>query len=220
MRHSSHTLCASLALILCLGACAAKNNGLLDAASSEPILKANVSFEERNHPLKFSGSKLSADEEASLATFATASGLSYADRLTLRVSEPNMAAAYRQATNAVLGRFGLSVGNVETTTGMQPGAAMLAVSRATVTLPQCGVHGGPHGVNVNNENMSNYGCATRSNLAAMVANPADLINGNTLDGQSADVTAKPVEAWGGHELTGIKAEGKKKDWTPQGSLPK
>jgi pilus assembly protein CpaD len=214
------TIGASLILLATVSACATKNNGMRDNAGAEPIHKANVSFEETSHPIRFENGKLSASEDASLAAFAAASGLSYADRLTLRVSEANMAADYRHALNTVLGRFGLAVGNVEAATGLPSGIAMLAVSRPTVTLPDCGVHDGPHTFNVNNENMSNYGCAVRSNLAAMVANPADLISGNRLDGQPANVTAKPVDAFGAHELTGMKAEGDKKNWTPQGPLPK
>jgi pilus assembly protein CpaD len=214
------TVSASLILLATLSACATKNNGTRDNAGVETIHKANVSFEETSHPIRFAAGKLSASEETSLTAFAAASGLRYADRLTLRVSEPNMATDYRNAINTVLGRFGLAIGNVETATGLQPGIAMLAVSRPTVSLPECGVHDGPNNFNVNNENQSNYGCAVRSNLAAMVANPADLISGNKLDGQTADITAKPVDSFGGRELTGVKSEGGKKNWTPQGPLPK
>jgi pilus assembly protein CpaD len=222
MRINPIILCANVLALTLLSACATKNNGLRDNAGVEPIHKANVAFEERSHPISFADGKLSKNESASLQAFIAASGLTYADRLTLRISEPNMAADYRMAANMVLGRFGLSVGNVEASAGMKPGAAMLTVSRATVTLPQCGVHDGPATFNVNNENASNYGCATRSNLAAMAANPTDLISGNTLDGQSADVTAKPIDGFGARKLSGFEVEGggEKKTWTPQGPIPK
>ncbi len=221
MRINSFSACISLTALTLLSACAATNNGFRDNAGSEPIHKASVAFEERSHPISFVNGKLNVNEAASLQAFAAASGLTYADRLTLRISEPNMAADYRQAVNTVLGRFGLSVGNVESSPGISPKAAMLTVSRATVTLPECGVHKGPNSFNFNNENMANYGCATRSNLAAMAANPADLINGNTLDGQSADVTAKPIDNFGKRKASGFESEdsGQKTTWTPQGPLP-
>jgi pilus assembly protein CpaD len=220
MKLKTTHITTSLLLLASLAACSTANNGSRDNAGLDSMHKATVTLQETSHPVSFSNSKLSANEEASLSAFISSSGLRYADRLTLRTSEPNMSVGYRNAINAVLGRFGLAIGNVETTLGLQSGSAILAVSRPTVTLPACGTHSGPNVANVNNENMSNYGCATRSNLAAMVANPADLISGNVLDGQGADITAKPVDGFGGHELTGIKAEGEKKNWTPQGPTPK
>ncbi len=210
----------SLLLLTSLSACSTTNNGSRDNAGVDSMYKATVTLQESIHPISFSNSKLSANEEASLTAFISSSGLRYADRLTLRTSEPNMSVDYRNLVNAVLGRFGLAIGNVETTLGLQPGSATLAVSRPTVTLPKCAVHNTSKPYNVNNENMSNYGCSTRSNLAAMVANPADLVSGNVLDGQGADITAKPVDGFGGRELTGIKSEGVKEKWTPQGPLPR
>jgi pilus assembly protein CpaD len=220
MKLKKFTTSLGLLLLATLSGCAVKNNGFRDSAGLDSIHKATVALQESSHPVSFANGKLSANEEASLAAFISAGGLRYADRLTLRTSEPNMAVGYRNAMNAVLGRFGLSIGNVETTLGIQTGAATLVVSRPTVTLPPCGVHSGPNGFNNSNENMSNYGCSIRSNLAAMVANPADLVSGNVLDGQSAEVTAKPVDGFGSHELTGIKIEGSKSKWTPQGPEPK
>jgi pilus assembly protein CpaD len=220
MKLKTSHISLGLLLLATLSACATKNSGIPDQAGLDSIHKATVTLQESNHSVSFTNGNLSANEEAGLAAFVSTSGLRYADRLTLRTSEPNMAVGYRNAMNAVLGRFGLAIGNVETTLGLQSGSAVLAVSRPTVTLPQCGIQTGPNGANVNNENMSNYGCSVRSNLAAMVANPADLVSGNVLDGQSADVTAKPIEGFGGHELTGITSEGEKKNWTPQGPKPK
>jgi pilus assembly protein CpaD len=220
MKRQTFRIRLTVLLLASLSACATKNNGFRDNAGLDSIHKATVTLQESSHPVRFLNGKLSANEEASLAAFISANGLRYADRLTLRTSEPNMAVGYRSAMNTVLGRFGLSVGNIETTLGMPASEVALIVSRPTVTLPDCSIHSGPNGLNGNNENMSNYGCAVRSNLAAMAANPADLVSGNVLDGQSADVTAKPVDGFGSHELTGIKIEGSKNKWTPQGPEPK
>jgi pilus assembly protein CpaD len=217
--NTSH-ISLGLLLLASLSACMTKNNGFRDNAGLDSIHKATVALQETTHQLRFADGNLSATEEANLAAFLSVSGLRYADRLTLRMSEPKLSGAYRNSINKVLGRFGLSIGNVETIVGLQAGTGILAVNRPTVTLPECGIQSGPNGLNSNNENMSNYGCATRSNLAAMVANPADLISGNELDGQGADITAKPVDGFANHDLTGIKTEGNKKVWTPQGPKPK
>jgi pilus assembly protein CpaD len=205
MKKTAKIIVASATLLISMSACASKNKDMKNESGMDSVHKATVAFENQSHPLSFTAGKLSANEENSLAAFAAASGLSYADRLTLRVSEPNMATDYRHAINTVLGRFGLAIGNVEATTGIAPGTAVLAISRAAVTLPECGKQTGPHGGNFNNENMNNYGCATRSNLAAMAANPADLISGNTLDGQTTDVTANPIKVWNKQKAGGAEA---------------
>jgi pilus assembly protein CpaD len=218
LKPSSIGVC--LLLFTILPACTPKNNGLRDNGGLDTIYKASVTLNEFAHTVHFSSGKLTDKEQSSLATFIAASGLRYGDKFNLRTSEPDMSIAYRNAINIVLARFGVTLGSIETIIGLEAGSAALVVVRATAILPKCGIQSGPNGANIKNENMANYGCATRSNLAAMVANPADLISGNTLDGQGADITAKPVDGYGGHELTGIKSEGTKKNWTPQGPEPK
>jgi len=41
----------------------------------------------------------------------------------------------------------------------------------------------------------NYGCAINSNLAAMVADPMDLVRGKSSDASDATVIAKAIKAW-------------------------
>jgi hypothetical protein len=42
---------------------------------------------------------------------------------------------------------------------------------------------------------SNYGCATMSNLAAMVAEPGDLLHGRGTGLSGAEVSAKAIKTW-------------------------
>lgn len=42
---------------------------------------------------------------------------------------------------------------------------------------------------------SNYGCATNANLAAMIADPDDLVHGHADTGSQADVAMKSITAW-------------------------
>jgi len=52
---------------------------------------------------------------------------------------------------------------------------------------------------------SNFGCATMSNIAAMVADPQDLLHGRTTDGSGAGETAyKAVQTWRYHIPTGTR----------------
>jgi pilus assembly protein CpaD len=64
------------------------------------------------------------------------------------------------------------------------------------------VHGCPDWHSQNDDSAagtdSNYGCATNANLAAMIANPQDLIHGAVAaSGESSDVAVRAIA--GGHE---------------------
>ncbi|WP_174273210.1 CpaD family pilus assembly lipoprotein [Sphingomonas bacterium] len=49
---------------------------------------------------------------------------------------------------------------------------------------------------------SNYGCATALNLAAMIADPADLLHGKSSTGSNVDVAVRAVRAWREMQPTG------------------
>ena len=57
----------------------------------------------------------------------------------------------------------------------------MVVSRTRAEVPDCPNWSVPSQPNYNNRTMSNFGCAVNSNLAAMVANPEDLIHGREGD---------------------------------------
>ena len=49
---------------------------------------------------------------------------------------------------------------------------------------------------------SNYGCATRSNLAAMIADPMDLVSPRIADGTDPYEAAKAIRSWRDTPSTG------------------
>ena len=60
----------------------------------------------------------------------------------------------------------------------EDGPVRVVVSRTRATVPNCPNWSVPSQPNYNNRSMSNFGCAVNSNLAAMVANPEDLVHGD------------------------------------------
>ena len=58
-----------------------------------------------------------------------------------------------------------------------PGNIRVVVTRSQASVPSCPDNRTTHGHNFNAGNNSNYGCALNSNLAAMVADPEDLVRG-------------------------------------------
>ena len=53
----------------------------------------------------------------------------------------------------------------------------MVLTRSTASVPGCPDWSASSDMNYNNATSTNYGCASNSNLAAMVANPQDLIKG-------------------------------------------
>jgi pilus assembly protein CpaD len=65
----------------------------------------------------------------------------------------------------------------------------VVVSRRRAEVPNCPNWSVPSEPNYDNRNMSNFGCGVNANLAAMVADPVDLIHGRSGDGVGDAATA-------------------------------
>lgn len=113
--------------------------------------------------------------------------VAYGDRIS--IDEP--AGSYsdgsvREAVAEAAARYGLLVGDDAPVTNgeVQPGTVRIVVSRTNASVPNC--------PNWERSGLSStsagYGCATNSNLAAMIADPNDLVLGQTGSG-TADPAA-------------------------------
>ena len=119
-------------------------------------------------------------------------GLGYGDSIYV---DGAYADAARGQVAAVAGQYGMvvSAGAPVTTGAVQPGAVRVIVSRRRANVPYCPNWSVPSQPNFDNRNMSNFGCGVNSNIAAMVADPEDLIHGR--DGTATvdvDAAAKAV----------------------------
>ncbi|HYX47422.1 MAG TPA: CpaD family pilus assembly lipoprotein [Sphingomicrobium sp.] len=103
-------------------------------------------------------------------------GLGYGDSIYVDGAYTDAA---RGQVAAVAGQYGMAVsGGAPVTTGaVQPGMVRVVVSRRRANVPFCPNWSVPSQPNYDNRNMSNFGCGVNSNIAAMVANPEDLIHG-------------------------------------------
>jgi pilus assembly protein CpaD len=105
------------------------------------------------------------------------------------------------------GNYGLLVspGAPVTVGEVQPGSVRVIVSRNTASVPGCPDWSAVSSPNFNNENMSNYGCAVNSAMAAQIANPEDLVHGQAGVGVADARTAtKPVNVYRTTPPTGTK----------------
>ncbi|HEY0014192.1 MAG TPA: CpaD family pilus assembly lipoprotein [Allosphingosinicella sp.] len=104
--------------------------------------------------------------------------LRYGDRIALDERGGAGDGTVREDIAEAAGRYGLLVddGAPVTEGEVQPGTVRVVVSRTTASVPNCPNWGGqePGG---RSSTSPNYGCAVNSNLAAMIADPNDLVLG-------------------------------------------
>ena len=97
---------------------------------------------------------------------------------------------------------------------IQPGTVRVIVSRRRATVPGCPNWSVPSQPNFNNRSMSNFGCGVNSNLAAMVANPEDLLHGR--EGATVTDTRTAVRAVELYRPKTPTGSGELKEVSPKG----
>lgn len=114
--------------------------------------------------------------------------------------------AARNQVADVASRYGLllSPGTPATAGMLAPEAVRVVVSRTVAQVPGCPNWSVPSQPNFANATMSNFGCGVNSNLAAMVANPEDLIHGRSAGAASDGSTgAKAIRMYRDWPLTAV-----------------
>jgi pilus assembly protein CpaD len=131
-------------------------------------------------------------------------GIGYGDAIYV---DGGYADAARGQVAAIAGQYGMmvSAGAPVTIGVVQPGTVRVVVSRRRAEVPHCPNWSLPAQPNYDNRNMSNYGCGVNTNIAAMVANPEDLIHGREGAG-TGDVraAAKAVQFYRSQAPSGTK----------------
>ena len=96
------------------------------------------------------------------------------------------------------GQYGMlvSLGAPMTAGPVPQGMIRVVVARTQASVPGCPNWSKASTPNFDNAAMSNFGCGVNSNLAAMVANPQDLVSGREGSGVGDTITAsKAVEQY-------------------------
>jgi len=190
----------ALSLTLAAGLAGCATNRSLESIH-QPIVSRN------NYTLDVStyGGALALPEQRRLAGWFDALDLRYGDRVS--VDDPSGSEATREAVAALAARHGLLVSyDAPVTAGaIAPGTARVVVSRSSATVPGCPDWSAKSDVNLNNATYSNYGCASNSNLAAMVADPEHLLHGATGTGETVVMSSsKAISSYREQKPTGEK----------------
>jgi pilus assembly protein CpaD len=202
----------SLSIAGCGSSTAPLNRGV--TASRIP----SISVETVSHDVHFQNDRLPANEEAALIAFLSSVGPGFADRISVEDPNPDNARNRLTSLSSALGRLGVSIASVARATDVAPGTSRIVVSKATLQSDQCPDWSSEEKVMFSNAASTNYGCASRANLARMVADPSDLVHGRTLAGQNTAVTAKPVAIYNSHKPEGFSGAGGD-NWNGDGPKP-
>ncbi len=191
----------ALSLGLALAGCGGMpTNGGLESVHQPVVERVNYTLDLVTGP-----GGLSLPEQRRLSGWFEAMDLRYGDRIA--IDDPLASRATREAVEALASRHGLLVGSdVPVTSGrVEAGAARVIVTRSRASVPGCPDWSSTSDANLNNATSSNYGCATNSNLAAMVADPEHLIRGARAKGETVVMSStKAIDSYRDAKPTGEK----------------
>jgi pilus assembly protein CpaD len=175
---------AALALGLAVAGCGGMPTNTSLYSTKQPVV------ERTNYTLDVDTTRsgLSISEQQRLNGWFETMDLSYGDRVT--IEDPASNPAVSNAVNELAGRYGLIVSATAPTTAGQlaPGQARVVITRSTASVPGCPDWSATSDMNYNNGMSPGYGCAVNSNIAAMVANPEDLLEGQSGTGETVLAT--------------------------------
>lgn len=188
-RHKSMARIPALALALTLGFGLAGCGGMAENASlystKQPVVeRATFTLDVATSP-----SGLPISEQQRLDGWFQTMDLRYGDRIA--IENPGQNPAVANAIRELAGRYGMMVSETAPVTSgfVNPGSARVVITRSTASVPGCPDWSANSDMNYKNATSPNFGCATNSNLAAMVADPQDLLEGKKGSSETVIVTS-------------------------------
>jgi pilus assembly protein CpaD len=180
-----------LTLTASLGACQTTPDRVVLDQPDRGVASVNVPVVTRSDyafDLAAPDGMLAPAETARLDAWFRSLELGYGDAIYV---EGPYAYGARDEVARIAGNYGLLVGNgAPVSQGIvQPGMVRVLVSRTRASVPNCPNWSRKSQPNFGNLTSPNFGCAQNGNLAAMVANPQDLVFGREGSGVGDNRTA-------------------------------
>jgi pilus assembly protein CpaD len=200
------TFAAVAALAVGASACAPTTSELT-AASNPSLSSVHQPVVERTDfvlDLSTSGDAVPEAELDRLDAWFHSIDLGYGDRISLDEPRGYPSPGARADIARVAAEYGLllSDGAPVLSGFVQPGTIRVIASRATASVPNCPVWA-ETGITPTVNTSTNYGCAINSNIAAMVADPQDLVHGRDATTVGSATTAgRAIRTYREREPTG------------------
>ena len=198
-KHSKLAGALALSLGLALGGCGGMPSNQSLYSTKQPVVeRTNYTFD-----VQTGQGGLTISEQQLLSGWFETMELGYGDRVS--IDDPMASGATREAIAELAGRHGVLIDDTAPVTAGQvsPGFARVVVTRSSANVPGCPDWSAKSDMNYGNGTYPNYGCATNSNLAAMVANPEDLIEGQKGTGETVIMSStKAIDTYREQAPTG------------------
>ncbi|TPG13732.1 CpaD family pilus assembly protein [Sphingomonas oligophenolica] len=185
-------LLAALAPTMAIGGCMGTENRGLESVHQPVIARTDYAID-----LAVRGGTLATGERQRLTGWMNVMKLGFGDRIS--IDDP----AYegpgaRGDVAAVVASYGLLLAEEPPVAAapITPGTIRVVVSRMRASVPGCPDYSRDSSHEFNGNASSNYGCATNSTLAAMIARPEDLVRGRAADSSLDPATStKAIDAY-------------------------
>lgn len=178
-------LAVALALGLGLAGCGGMPTNTSLYSTKQPVVeRTNFTLDVNTSP-----AGLPISEQQRLNGWFETMDLRYGDRIA--IENPGQNPAVAGAIRDLAARYGLMINNIAPVTAgvLQPGQARVVITRSSATVPGCPDWSAKSDMNYTNATNPNHGCAINSNLAAMVADPQDLLEGKEGSGETIIATS-------------------------------
>jgi pilus assembly protein CpaD len=196
---------ALIAVAMTATACGPVTNGLTPV-SNPSLYSVNQPVVQRTDyvlDVNATGGGVPDAELARLDAWFDSIQLGYGDHVSIDTGGAYADAAARGDIASVVADYGLLLdeGAPVTAGAVQPGSVRVVVSRMTASVPGCPIWedeivGAPE------RTATNYGCATNSNLAQMIADPSDLVLGQAGSGDDSRTGSRAVKIYREKRPTG------------------
>ncbi len=194
----STALASGLVLTGCMGN--GPGNRSLDSVHQPVVSVNNYVFD-----ADASSGILSPTETRRVSDWLDALQVAYGDQVSIddSAASGNTRAA-RDTIAMLLARKGLLLAPNAPVTGgaINAGNIRVVVTRSSARVPGCPDWSTHSATDFHNTTTSNYGCASNANLAAMVANPTDLVHGQTTTGNDPLAASRAINAYRAATPTG------------------
>lgn len=185
-------IATALAPALLVSACAGTQNRGLESVHQPVVSRTDYALD-----VATSGSDLAPGEEQRLAGWMTSLHVGYGDRVA--IDDPNpYGAGVHDAVARQVAHYGLLVSDDAPVTNapIAAGTIRVVVTRMKARVPGCPDYSRNSSTDFESNTSSNYGCSSNATLAAMIANPADLVLGQAGSGVADQVSsAKAIDSF-------------------------
>lgn len=192
MKRTKFLIAATLGLGLAGCGGMGQNTGVY--STNQPVVeRTNYAIDVNANP--YGG--ISSDEKIRLAEWLSALNVGYGDRIALDFGNSTPSAAARQTVSKLAAQYGVLLHETAPVTAgnINPGTMRIVLTRSTASVPNCPNWSKTTDVNFNMANHPNYGCATNSNRAAMIADPEDLVRGAKNNSLDSNTGSKAIKAY-------------------------